>query len=63
MADDIGQPDPNAGMLQPVSGPGVPDRDGPLGDIGPVGFEAGAWAGTSDPVVSRLVNSDASLNK
>lgn len=67
MADDIlAEPDPNAGLLQPVPeqtfGP-----DGPLGGINPAGFTPDGVGDDlkSDPVVSKpgLVNSDASPNK
>lgn len=67
MADDVlAEPDPNAGMLHPVSGqkfgPG-----GPLGGINPVGFKPEGVGDDlqSDPVVSKpgVVNSDASPNK
>jgi arabinosyltransferase A len=67
MADDVlTEPDPNAGMLQPVSGqkfgPG-----GPLGGINPVGFKPEGVGDDlqSDPVVTKpgVVNSDASPNK
>jgi arabinosyltransferase A len=67
MGDDVlAEPDPNAGLLQPVPrqsfGP-----DGPLGGINPVGFKP---EGVGDdlrsyPVVTKpgVVNSDASPNK
>lgn len=67
MADDVlAEPDPNAGMLQPVPGqefgPG-----GPLGGVNPVGFKPEGVGDDlkSDPVVSKpgVVNSDASPNK
>ncbi|QQW33382.1 arabinosyltransferase domain-containing protein [Mycobacterium marinum] len=67
MADDVlAEPDPNAGMLQPLPGqtfgPG-----GPLGGINPFGFKPEGVGEDlkSDPVVSKpgLVNSDASPNK
>ncbi|MCV7074643.1 arabinosyltransferase domain-containing protein [Mycobacterium szulgai] len=67
MADDVlAEPDPNAGMLQPVPGqtfgPG-----GPLGGINPLGFKPEGVGDDlkSDPVVSKpgVVNSDASPNK
>jgi arabinosyltransferase A len=67
MADDVlAEPDPNAGLLQPVPGqtfgPG-----GPLGGINPVGFKPEGVGDDlqSDPVVTKpgVVNSDASPNK
>ncbi|EID12103.1 integral membrane indolylacetylinositol arabinosyltransferase EMBA [Mycobacterium xenopi RIVM700367] len=67
MADDVlAEPDPNAGLLQPVPGQAY-GPDGPLGGVKPVGFKPNGVADdlTSDPVVSKpgLVNSDASPNK
>jgi arabinosyltransferase A len=67
MADDVlAEPDPNAGLLQPVPGQAY-GSDGPLGGVKPVGFKPNGVAEdlTSDPVVSKpgLVNSDASPNK
>ncbi|BCQ06810.1 putative arabinosyltransferase A [Mycobacterium heckeshornense] len=67
MADDVlAEPDPNAGLLQPVPGQAY-GPDGPLGGVKPVGFKPNGVAEdlTSDPVVSKpgLVNSDASPNK
>lgn len=67
MADDVlAEPDPNAGMLQPLPGQTF-GPDGPLGGINPVGFKPGGVGEDlkSDPVVSKpgVVNSDASPNK
>lgn len=67
MADDVlAEPDPNAGMLQPVPGQTF-GPDGPLGGINPVGFKPEGVGEDlkSDPVVSKpgVVNSDASPNK
>jgi arabinosyltransferase A len=67
MADDVlAEPDPNAGLLQPVPGQSF-GPDGPLGGINPVGFKP---EGVGDdlrsyPVVTKpgVVNSDASPNK
>ena len=67
MADDVlTEPNPNAGMLQPVPGQTF-GPDGPLGGINPVGFKP---EGVGDdlrsyPVVTKpgVVNSDASPNK
>ncbi|MCV7402926.1 arabinosyltransferase [Mycobacterium fragae] len=67
MADDVlAEPDPNAGMLQPVPG----QKFGPagaLGGINPVGFKPEGVGDDlqSDPVVTKpgVVNSDASPNK
>ncbi len=67
MADDVlTEPDPNAGMLQPVPGQTF-GPDGPLGGTNPVGFKP---EGVGDdlrsyPVVTKpgVVNSDASPNK
>ncbi|HTZ12397.1 MAG TPA: arabinosyltransferase domain-containing protein [Mycobacterium sp.] len=67
MADDVlAEPDPNAGVLQPLPGqqygPG-----GPLGGVNPVGFTPQGVGDDlqSDPVVTKpgVVNSDASPNK
>ncbi len=67
MADDVlAEPDPNAGVLQPVLGQEF-GPDGPLGGINPVGFKPQGVGDdlNSDPVVSKpgVVNSDASPNK
>jgi arabinosyltransferase A len=67
MADDVlAESDPNAGMLQPISGQKF-GPDGPLGGINPVGFKPEGVGNDlqSDPVVSKpgVVNSDASPNK
>jgi arabinosyltransferase A len=67
MADDVlAEPDPNAGMLQPVPGQQFGPA-GPLGGINPVGFKPNGVGDDlqSDPVVTKpgLVNSDASPNK
>ncbi len=67
MADDVlAEPDPNAGMLQPVPGQAFGPA-GPLGGINPVGFKPEGVGDDlkSDPVVTKpgLVNSDASPNK
>lgn len=67
MADDVlAEPDPNAGMLQPVSGQKF-GPDGPLGGVNPVGFKPDGVGDDlqSDPVVTKpgVVNSDASPNK
>jgi arabinosyltransferase A len=67
MADDVlAEPDPNAGMLQPVSGQKFGPA-GPLGGINPVGFKPEGVGDDlqSDPVVTKpgVVNSDASPNK
>src|ERR1700742_1878091 len=67
MGDDVlVEPDPNAGLLQPVPGQSF-GPDGPLGGINPVGFKP---EGVGDdlrsyPVVTKpgVVNSDASPNK
>ncbi|SPM29908.1 arabinosyltransferase, partial [Mycobacterium terramassiliense] len=67
MADDVlAEPDPNAGLLQPV--PGQPfGPAGPLGGINPVGFKPEGVGDDlrSNPVVTKpgVVNSDASPNK
>lgn len=55
MADDVlAEPDPNAGMLQPVPGQAF-GPDGPLGGISPVGFKPEGVGEDlkSDPVVSK----------
>ncbi|WP_204080304.1 arabinosyltransferase domain-containing protein [Mycobacterium riyadhense] len=67
MADDVlAEPDPNAGMLQPVPGQEFGPA-GPLGGINPIGFKPEGVGDDlqSDPVVSKpgVVNSDASPNK
>ncbi|MDD4867163.1 MAG: arabinosyltransferase domain-containing protein, partial [Mycobacterium sp.] len=67
MADDVlAEPDPNAGMLQPVPGQQV-GPDGPLGGLDPVGFKPDGVGDDlrSYPVVTKpgVVNSDASPNK
>ncbi|OBK26517.1 arabinosyltransferase domain-containing protein [Mycobacterium asiaticum] len=67
MADDVlAEPDPNAGMLQPVPGQQF-GPDGPLGGVSPLGFKPEGVGDDlkSDPVVSKpgVVNSDASPNK
>ena len=67
MADDVlAEPDPNAGLLQPVPGQQF-GPDGPLGGVNPVGFKPEGVGEDlkSDPVVSKpgVVNSDASPNK
>lgn len=67
MADDVlAEPDPNAGMLQPVPGQQFGPA-GPLGGVNPVGFKPEGVGDDlkSDPVVSKpgVVNSDASPNK
>ena len=67
MSDDVlAEPDPNAGLLQPVGGQQFGPA-GPLGGINPVGFKS---EGVGDdlrsyPVVTKpgVVNSDASPNK
>jgi arabinosyltransferase A len=67
MGDDVlTEPDPNAGLLQPVPGQQFGPA-GPLGGINPVGFKP---EGVGDdlrsyPVVTKpgVVNSDASPNK
>lgn len=64
MADDVlAEPDPNAGLLQPVPGQNYGPY-GPLGSENPVGFNPNGVSEdlTSDPVISKpgLVNSDAS---
>jgi len=67
MADDVlAEPDPNAGLLQPVPGQKYGPA-GPLGGINPVGFTPQGVGDDlqSDPVVTKpgVVNSDASPNK
>ncbi len=67
MADDVlAEPDPNAGLLQPVPGQKYGPA-GPLGGINPVGFTPKGVGDDlqSDPVVTKpgVVNSDASPNK
>ena len=67
MADDVlAEPDPNAGLLQPVPGQTF-GPDGPLGGINPVGFKPDGVGDDlrSYPVVTKpgVVNSDASPNK
>jgi arabinosyltransferase A len=67
MADDVlAEPDPNAGLLQPVPGQQYGPA-GPLGGINPVGFTPQGVGDDlqSDPVVTKpgVVNSDASPNK
>ncbi|OBG35710.1 arabinosyltransferase domain-containing protein [Mycobacterium sp. E3198] len=67
MGDDVlAEPDPNAGLLQPVPGQQYGPA-GPLGGVNPVGFKP---EGVGDdlrsyPVVTKpgVVNSDASPNK
>ncbi len=67
MGDDVlAEPDPNAGLLQPLGGQQFGPA-GPLGGIDPVGFKPEGVGGDlrSDPVVTKpgVVNSDASPNK
>jgi len=67
MADDVlAEPDPNAGLLQPVPGQKYGPA-GPLGGSNPVGFTPQGVGDDlqSDPVVTKpgVVNSDASPNK
>ncbi|WP_068182449.1 arabinosyltransferase domain-containing protein [Mycobacterium sp. UM_CSW] len=67
MADDVlAEPDPNAGLLQPVPGQTF-GPDGPLGGLNPVGFKPEGVGEDlrSNPVVTKpgVVNSDASPNK
>jgi arabinosyltransferase A len=67
MADEVlAEPDPNAGLLQPVAGQTFGPA-GPLGGINPVGFKPDGVGDDlkSDPVISKpgLVNSDGSPNK
>ncbi len=67
MGDDVlAEPDPNAGLLQPVPGQQFGSA-GPLGGINPVGFKPDGVGDDlrSYPVVTKpgVVNSDASPNK
>jgi arabinosyltransferase A len=67
MADDVlAEPDPNEGVLQPVSGQNYGPA-GPLGGTNPVGFKPDGVGDDlrSNPVVTKpgIVNSDASPNK
>jgi arabinosyltransferase A len=67
MADDVlAEPDPNAGLLQPVPGQQAGPA-GPLGGGNPVGFKPDGVGDDlrSNPVVTKpgVVNSDASPNK
>jgi arabinosyltransferase A len=67
MADDVmAEPDPNAGLLQPIPGQTF-GPDGPLGGLNPVGFKPEGVGEDlrSNPVVTKpgVVNSDASPNK
>ncbi|MEY8013722.1 arabinosyltransferase domain-containing protein [Mycobacterium servetii] len=67
MADDVlAEPDPNAGLLQPVPGQQFGPY-GPLGGLNPVGFKPDGVGEDlrSYPVVTKpgVVNSDASPNK
>ncbi|WP_406813632.1 arabinosyltransferase domain-containing protein [Mycobacterium sp. M23085] len=67
MADDVlVEPDPNAGMLQPVPGQTF-GPDGPLGGVNPVGFKPDGVGDDlrSYPVVTKpgVVNSTGSPNK
>ncbi|WP_066916972.1 arabinosyltransferase domain-containing protein [Mycobacterium interjectum] len=67
MADDVlAEPDPNAGLLQPIPGQTFGPA-GPLGGINPVGFKPEGVGDDlrSNPVVTKpgVVNSDASPNK
>lgn len=67
MADDVlAEPDPNAGLLQPVPGHAFGPA-GPLGGVNPLGFTPNGVGRdlSSDPVPSKpgIVNSDASPNK
>lgn len=67
MADDVlTEPDPNAGLLQPIPGQTF-GPDGPLGGANPVGFKPDGVGDDlrSYPVVTKpgVVNSDASPNK
>ncbi len=67
MGDDVlAEPDPNAGLLQPVQGQQFGSA-GPLGGINPVGFKPDGVGDDlrSYPVVTKpgVVNSDASPNK
>lgn len=67
MGDDVlVEPDPNAGMLQPITGQQFGPA-GPLGGVNPVGFTPDGVGDDlkSYPVVTKpgVVNSDASPNK
>ncbi|MCV7441091.1 arabinosyltransferase [Mycobacterium paraense] len=67
MGDDVlAEPDPNAGLLQPVPGQQYGPA-GPLGGVNPVGFKPDGVGDDlrSYPVVTKpgVVNSDASPNK
>lgn len=67
MGDDVlAEPDPNAGLLQPVPGQQLGPA-GPLGGVNPVGFKPDGVGDDlrSNPVVTKpgVVNSDASPNK
>lgn len=67
MGDDVlAEPDPNVGLLQPVSGQEFGPA-GPLGGVNPVGFKPDGVGDDlrSYPVVTKpgVVNSDASPNK
>lgn len=67
MADDVlAEPDPNAGLLQPVPGQAFGPA-GALGGINPIGFKPEGVGDDlrSNPVVTKpgVVNSDASPNK
>ncbi|OBK52671.1 arabinosyltransferase domain-containing protein [Mycobacterium sp. 1081908.1] len=67
LADDVlTEPDPNAGLLQPIPGQTF-GPDGPLGGQNPVGFKPEGVGDDlrSNPVVTKpgVVNSDASPNK
>ena len=67
LGDDVlTEPDPNAGLLQPVGGQEFGPA-GPLGGINPVGFKPDGVGPDlrSNPVVTKpgVVNSDASPNK
>ena len=67
MADDVlTEPDPNAGLLQPLPGQQF-GPTGPLGGVNPVGFKPDGVGDDlrSYPVVTKpgVVNSDASPNK
>ncbi|ULE34907.1 arabinosyltransferase domain-containing protein [Mycobacterium sp. IDR2000157661] len=68
MADDVlVEPDPNAGLLQPVPGQRFGEY-GPLGGEDPVGFNPNGVSDTLDPaepvaVKPGLVNSDGNANE
>ncbi len=67
MGDDVlAEPDPNAGLLQPIPGQQYGPA-GPLGGVNPVGFKPDGVGDDlrSYPVVTKpgVVNSDASPNK